>query len=67
MELLSIEHLIGNIFFPIIMVVYFVCRFEKILAHNTRAIESLIDFVGRGIKIQKITVKGGSNNGEVNT
>ena len=67
MEMVSIEHLIRNVFFPIIMVVYFVCRFEKILAHNTRAIESLIAFVTRGIKIQNTITRGGRDNGEVNT
>ena len=67
MDMVNIEHLIGNVFFPIIMVAYFVCRFEKILAHNTRAIESLIAFVTRGIKVQNITTRGGKDHGEINT
>lgn len=67
MGMAGIEHLIGNVFFPIIMVLYFMCRFEKILAHNTRAIESLIGFIGRDINLQNLTTKGGKDNGKANT
>jgi hypothetical protein len=42
MDIGSIQHIIGNVFFPIVMVIYFVCRFEKILTHNTEAINAML-------------------------
>lgn len=63
MDMGFIQSMIGNIFFPIVMVVYFMSRFEKILQHNTRAMESLQRLVTETVMVHNINKRGGSYNG----
>lgn len=45
LEQIGLTTLIANVGFPIVMVFYMIFRFEKKIDDNTKAINSLIDFL----------------------